>query len=97
MQNDDSSDGGMQSDIGFQMHKQKESTPFSSKHVCRESDTPHSKVPDNNETGGTNTVDDEKLLLPGDSAEMAKFCEEAENSSKLQIRVELPVVCAQLK
>lgn len=97
VQNDDSSDGGTHSDIGFQMHKQKEATPFSSKHVCRESDTPHSKAPDSNEPAGTATVEDEKLLLPGDVTEMNKFCEEAEKSSKLQINVTLPVVSVQLK
>lgn len=98
-QSDDSSDGGLHSDIGFQMPKQKDSTPFSSKHVWRESDTPHSrtKSDETNDNSGNNTVEDEKLLIPGDITEMNKFCDDAEKTSKLQINVLLPVVSLQLK
>jgi hypothetical protein len=66
----------------------KEQTPFSSKRVCRESDTPHSKQ---------TTDDPETLLIPGDKEEMAAFCEQAIKSSKLQISITLPVVSLQLK
>lgn len=99
LQSDDSSDGGLHSDIGFQMPKQKDATPFSSKQVWRESDTPHSRSnPNQGDDGNTNNnVEDEKLLIPGDTIEMNKFCEEAEKSSKLQINVFLPVVSSQLK
>lgn len=96
-QSDDSSDGGLHSDIGFQLPKQKDATPFSSKHVWRESDTPHSRSNSNNDGNGNNSVEDEKLLIPGDSAEMNKFCDEAEKSSKLKIDINLPIVSLQLK
>lgn len=81
------------------MPKQKDSTPFSSKHVWRESDTPHSRTNNNeaNESTGNNTMEDEKLLIPGDTTEMNKFCDDAEKTSKLQINVFLPVASLQLK
>lgn len=108
-QSDDSSDGGLHSDIGFQIPKQKDPTPFSSKQVWRESDTPHSKSSTEHiytaaSSAGTatsssahNTSDDQKLLMPGDIAEMSKFCDDAQNSSKLQVNVTLPIVSLQLK
>lgn len=96
---DDSSDGGHHSDFSFHMSHSNEPTPFSSKHVWRESDTPHSKT-DGTATCGKSTqnlADDEKLLIPGDAAEMNKFCDDAEKTSKLKIIVSLPVVSMQLR
>lgn len=83
----DDSDGGNGPDnIGIT--KPKEQTPFSSKRVCRESDTPHSKQsPEESET----------MLIPGDKTEMDNFCEDAMKSSKIQIKISLPVVSLQLK
>lgn len=69
--------------------KEKESSPFSTKKVCRESDTPHSKIDDGEES--------ETLLIPGDREEMNKFCDNAMKFSKMQIKVDLPVVAVQLK
>uniref|UniRef100_A0A1Q3FUU4 Autophagy-related protein 2 n=2 Tax=Culex tarsalis TaxID=7177 RepID=A0A1Q3FUU4_CULTA len=74
--------------FGVTTGKSKEDTPFSAKRVCRESDTPHAKA----------SVDDpETLTLPGDAEELQTFCEAAMRLSKLQIRIELPVVSLQLK
>lgn len=69
--------------------KVKESTPFSTKKVCRESDTPHSKMDDGEET--------ETLLIPGDREEMNKFCDSAMKFSRMQIKLDIPVVSVQLK
>lgn len=106
-QSDDSSDGGLQSDIGFQIPKSKDPTPFSSKQVWRESDTPHSKASTEqihtasnaSATGSSthNSSEDQKLLMPGDITEMNKFCDDAQNSSKLQVNITLPIVSLQLK
>lgn len=83
---DDSDGGNAHDNIGIT--KPKEQTPFSSKRVCRESDTPHSKQsPEETET----------MLIPGDKTEMDNFCEDAMKSSKIQIKVSLPVVSLQLK
>lgn len=96
---DDSSDGGHHSDFSFHMTSSNEPTPFSAKHVWRESDTPHSKN-DESATGSKssqNLADDEKLLIPGDISEMNQFCEDAEKTSKLKIIVSLPIVSLQLR
>lgn len=83
---DDSDGGNGHESIGITIPKEK--TPFSSKRVCRESDTPHPKQsPD----------DTEIMLMPGDKTEMDNFCEDAMKSSKIQIKVSLPVISLQLK
>lgn len=69
--------------------KEKESTPFSTKKVCRESDTPHSKMDDGEES--------ETLLIPGDRDEMNKFCDSEMKFSRMQIKLDIPVVSVQLK
>uniref|UniRef100_A0A6B2EBD1 Autophagy-related protein 2 n=1 Tax=Phlebotomus kandelakii TaxID=1109342 RepID=A0A6B2EBD1_9DIPT len=63
-------------------------TPFSSKRVCRESDTPHKKNPND---------DTETLIIPGDSAEMSTFCDFAYKNSRLRIKINLPLVSLQLR
>jgi hypothetical protein len=94
--------------IKINTSRDKESTPFSSKKVCRESDTPHSKENEGNfvEFSGFvdhlkspfySTDDSETLLLPGDSAEMSSFCEKALKFSKFQIKIYLPVISLQMK
>lgn len=80
------------------MSSTNESSPFSSKHVWRESDTPHR--PDDPTTSGKSTqniADDEKLLIPGDASEMNHFCDESEETSRLKIIVTLPIVSLQLR
>lgn len=96
---DDSSDGGHQSDFSFNISNSNEPTPFSAKHVWRESDTPHAKTDttDDQNTSQPNLTDDEKLLIPGDITEMNKFCDETELTSKLKIIVNLPTVSVQLR
>lgn len=93
---DDSSDGGHHSDFSFNISNSNEPTPFSSKHVWRESDTPHAKTTDDGNKS-QNIADDEKLLIPGDITEMNKFCDETETTSKLKIIVNLPIVSLQLR
>lgn len=74
--------------IGVTTGRSKEDTPFSAKRVCRESDTPHMKA---------SADDPEMLTLPGDTEELNAFCSAAMKLSKLQIRIDLPVVSLQLK
>lgn len=81
--------------FSFHISNSNEPTPFSSKHVWRESDTPHAKTDDGTKT--QNIADDEKLLIPGDISEMNKFCDETEATSKLRINVTLPIVSVQLR
>ncbi|GAB0095176.1 Autophagy-related protein 2 [Sergentomyia squamirostris] len=61
-------------------------TPFSSKRICRESDTPHKK-----------NDDPETLIIPGDSAEMSNFCDFSYKNSRLRIKINLPLVSLQLR
>ncbi|XP_065094861.1 autophagy-related protein 2 homolog A-like [Ochlerotatus camptorhynchus] len=74
--------------FGVKTGRSKEDTPFSAKRVCRESDTPHMKA---------SADDPETLTLPGDSEELDTFCSTAMKLSKLQIRIDLPVVSLQLR
>ncbi|CAO1344881.1 unnamed protein product [Diamesa serratosioi] len=85
---DTDSDPTAEESIKFNRNRDRESSPFCAKKVCRESDTPHSN--DNEE-------ETETLLIPGDTEEMNKFCEDALKFSKLQIKVYLPVISVQLK
>lgn len=68
----------------------KEFTPFCSKHELRESDTPHTSQT-------TGDEESHKTLIPGDRKEMTTFCEHAKKSSKIQIKVSLPVISVQIK
>ncbi|XP_058813814.1 autophagy-related protein 2 homolog B [Topomyia yanbarensis] len=74
--------------FGVTTGRSKDDTPFSAKRVCRESDTPHTKA---------SADDPETLTLPGDSNELSRFSQTAMELSKLQIRIDLPVVSLQLK
>ena len=85
---DTDSDPTAEESIKFNRNRDKESSPFCAKKVCRESDTPHSNE---------NEDETETLLIPGDTEEMNKFCEDALKFSKLQIKVYLPVISVQLK
>lgn len=96
---DDNSDGCHHSDFSFNMTGTNESTPFSAKHVWRESDTPH-RTDDHEPSAGKssqNIADNEKLLIPGDSTEINNFCDESEETSQLKIIVTLPTVSLQLR
>lgn len=86
----DDSDSGPTSgeSIGVNTPKEEDATPFSSKRVCRESDTPHKKQA---------TENPETLIIPGDKAEMDSFCENSMKTAKIQIKICLPVVSLQLR
>ncbi|XP_059616173.1 autophagy-related protein 2 homolog B-like [Phlebotomus argentipes] len=70
------------------VQKKPNPTPFSSKRVCRESDTPHKK---------SSNDDTETLIIPGDSMEMSNFCDFAYKNSRLRIKINLPLVSLQLR
>lgn len=124
---DDSSDGSSCSGLKPQdfMVFRKGSTPFSSKRVARESDTPHTTKsssttettttttstttstnpttkPSDNTGGGDDDDKDvqvktEDSLLPGDKTEMNRFAEQAMKSSKIQIKITVPLISLQIK
>lgn len=76
--------------------KSSDPTPFSAKHVWRESDTPHAKAEDATKST-QNITEDEKLLIPGDINEMNKFCDDAEKTSKIKINLSLPIISLQFR
>lgn len=90
---DDGSDGGCNSllDPILLANKPGDLTPFSTKQNHRESDTPHTThINDDNHK-------DNPPLLPGDKTEMLRFCEESTKTSRIQIKVILPIVSVQVK
>lgn len=58
---------------------EKEPSPFSSKKVVHESDTPHATE-----------CEGEELIIPGDKQEMAEFIDVASRNARVQIEVNLP-------
>ncbi|KAL7049279.1 hypothetical protein ACKWTF_003650 [Chironomus riparius] len=84
----DNSDPTSYESIKIKMNLERDSTPFSKKRVCRESDTPHNKGDED---------ESEILLMPGDKEEMKHFCDNAFKFSKIQVKLDLPIVVVQLK
>jgi autophagy-related protein 2 len=85
---DDSDSDPTSESIRIKPNLEKDSTPFSRKRVCRESDTPHNKRDED---------ESEILLIPGDREEMKHFCDNAFRFSKMQIKLDLPTISIQLK
>ncbi|XP_066992632.2 autophagy-related protein 2 homolog A [Anabrus simplex] len=69
----------------------KEPSPFSSKKVIHESDTPHGKSSVHQTDG-----EGEELVIPGDKQEMAEFIEYASRNCHVQLEINLPSASAQL-
>ncbi|KAK7872956.1 hypothetical protein R5R35_004266 [Gryllus longicercus] len=70
-----------------------EPSPFSSKRVVHESDTPHSRAKQHSgqpESAGNATAAGEELIIPGDKQEMASFMEYASQSTRLHLEMSLP-------
>ncbi|XP_069689778.1 autophagy-related protein 2 homolog B isoform X2 [Periplaneta americana] len=68
----------------------KDPSPFSSKKVIHESDTPHGK------TSNQTTQEGEELMIPGDKQEMAEFIDYASRNSRIQLEINLPCASMQL-
>ncbi|KAH0569025.1 autophagy-related protein 2 homolog B [Cotesia glomerata] len=72
-------------------------SPFSSKRVIHESDTPHSES-----QAHTGSKDDhehregEELIIPGNRQEMLEFMEEGTQGSRVQIDISLPCLSVQI-
>lgn len=66
----------------------KEPSPFSSKRVVHESDTPHGKAT-------CQTQEGEELIIPGNQKEMNDFINYATRSSQLQFEIHLPCATVQ--
>nr|QSV39518.1 autophagy associated protein [Locusta migratoria] len=68
----------------------KEPSPFSSKKVIHESDTPHGRSVNHTEGDG------EELVIPGDKNEMTEFIEHASRNCRVQLEINLPCASMQI-
>lgn len=70
------------------MRDDKNPSPFSSKRVVHESDTPHTRP----QTDGAT----EELIIPGDRQEMLNFIEHSTRSSRIRLELFVPTLSVQL-
>ncbi|XP_014472680.1 PREDICTED: autophagy-related protein 2 homolog A isoform X2 [Dinoponera quadriceps] len=91
---EDSSEGEPDSSLDESLEKtpKHEPSPFSSKRVIRESDTPHSRSHEQTEKQS----EGEELIIPGNRQEMLEFMEEGTRDSRLQLDISLPCVSLQI-
>ncbi|XP_012255190.2 autophagy-related protein 2 homolog A [Athalia rosae] len=72
-------------------------SPFSSKRVVHESDTPHSKPQTQNDRNNyPDHREGEELVIPGSRQEMLDFIEEGIRGSRIQLEIGLPSVSIQI-
>ncbi|EFN86545.1 Autophagy-related protein 2-like protein A [Harpegnathos saltator] len=93
---EDSSEGEPDSSLDESLEKtpKHEPSPFSSKRVIRESDTPHSRS--HEQTEKYEQSEGEELIIPGNRQEMLEFIEEGTRGSRLQLDISLPCVSVQI-
>ncbi|XP_032665002.1 autophagy-related protein 2 homolog A isoform X2 [Odontomachus brunneus] len=94
---EDSSEGEQDSSLDENLEKtpKHEPSPFSSKRVIRESDTPHSRSA-HEQTEKNEQSEGEELIIPGNRQEMLEFIEEGTRGSRLQLDISLPCVSVQI-
>ncbi|XP_034941345.1 autophagy-related protein 2 homolog B [Chelonus insularis] len=71
-------------------------SPFSSKRVIHESDTPHSESQSYNNKEDHEPREGEELVIPGNRQEMLEFIEEGTRGSRFQIDISLPCLSVQI-
>nr|XP_050867799.1 autophagy-related protein 2 homolog A isoform X1 [Vespula vulgaris] len=71
-------------------------SPFSSKKVIHESDTPHSKPHGQGDKDDSEQKEGEELIIPGSRQEMLEFIEEGTRGSRVQVEISLPSVSVQI-
>ncbi|XP_072387744.1 autophagy-related protein 2 homolog A isoform X1 [Diabrotica undecimpunctata] len=72
----------------FENQTKEEPGPFSAKRVVHESDTPHSRPPND---------DNDELIIPGDKYEIDEFIKSTTDSVKIHVDVYIPQISLQLK
>lgn len=71
-------------------------SPFSSKRIIHESDTPHSRSQAQGERNENDNRDGEELIIPGSRQEMLEFMEEGARGSRIQLEIGLPCTSIQI-
>ncbi|XP_015584958.1 autophagy-related protein 2 homolog B [Cephus cinctus] len=95
---EDSSEGEPESSLDDTLEKtpRHQPSPFSSKRVVHESDTPHSKPHGQGDKDGTEHREGEELIIPGNRQEMMEFIEEGTRGARIQLEIGLPCVSVQI-
>ncbi|KAG7200135.1 hypothetical protein KM043_000574 [Ampulex compressa] len=96
---EDSSEGEPDSSLDETLENapKHEPSPFSSKRVIHESDTPHSKPHlHGNKDDSSDQREGEELIIPGNRQEMLEFMEESTRGSRIQLEISLPCVSLQV-
>ncbi|XP_014205961.1 autophagy-related protein 2 homolog B [Copidosoma floridanum] len=93
---EDSSEGEPESMEDSMEHQLKyQPSPFSSKKIIHESDTPHSKRT-YEKKDGAEVREGEEVITPGNKAEMNEFIEEGTRSSRIRLEIGLPCASVQI-
>ncbi|KOC64737.1 Autophagy-related protein 2 like protein B [Habropoda laboriosa] len=71
-------------------------SPFSSKRVIHESDTPHSRPHAQGDKNDSEQREGEELIIPGSREEMQEFMDEGIHSSRIQLEIYFPCVSVQI-
>ncbi|KAK0093179.1 hypothetical protein PV326_014144 [Microctonus aethiopoides] len=71
-------------------------SPFSSKRVIHESDTPHSESQQYNNKDDHEHREGEELIIPGNRQEMLEFMEEGIRGARIQIEISLSCLSVQI-
>ncbi|XP_076234909.1 autophagy-related 2 [Calliopsis andreniformis] len=71
-------------------------SPFSSKRVIHESDTPHSRPHSQGDKDESEQREGEELIIPGSREEMLEFMDEGIRGSRIQLEINFPCVSVQI-
>ncbi|KAK2581702.1 hypothetical protein KPH14_002189 [Odynerus spinipes] len=71
-------------------------SPFSSKKVIHESDTPHSRPHGQGDKDDSEQKEGEELIIPGSRQEMLEFMEEGTRGSRIQLEINIPCLSIQI-
>ncbi|XP_066590734.1 autophagy-related protein 2 homolog B isoform X2 [Prorops nasuta] len=95
---EDSSEGELDSSLDDSMDNapKHQPSPFSSKRVIHESDTPHSSPSTQGDNEDSDIKEGEELIIPGNRQEMNEFMEEGTRGTRVQLEISLPCVFLQI-
>ncbi|XP_029036559.2 autophagy-related protein 2 homolog B [Osmia bicornis bicornis] len=71
-------------------------SPFSSKRIIHESDTPHSRPYAPGDKDDLEQREGEELIIPGSREEMMEFMDDGFHSSRIQLEINFPCVSVQI-
>ncbi|KZC06215.1 Autophagy-related protein 2 like protein B [Dufourea novaeangliae] len=71
-------------------------SPFSSKRVIHESDTPHSRPHGQGDRDNLEQREGEELIIPGSREEMLEFMDQGIRGSRIQLEINFPCVSVQI-